>query len=40
MDITWLALIAPVVALPALAGAARLEQLATQAPQPQRVAQK
>ncbi|MFP5335775.1 MAG: hypothetical protein ACLGIV_10735 [Actinomycetes bacterium] len=29
MDLTWLALIAPVVALPAVAGAARLENLAT-----------
>lgn len=29
VDLSWLALIAPIVALPAVAGAARLEEIAT-----------
>jgi len=32
VDLSWLALLAPIVALPALAGAARLEDLATEEP--------
>lgn len=32
MDLSWLALLAPIVAFPALAGVARLEDLATKGP--------
>lgn len=36
MDYTWLALIAPLVALPALTAAGRLEELATRNPREER----